>query len=315
MLIDTHCHLHDPEWFTSEQSELFLQEARENGVQKVICIGTNPQDSEVARDYANAHDDVYWTYGIHPEFCRSPREENVDIFFRGDAQNIERSEFASQPEMLVMPELSSFRESPEIKVTDVCRERLKERSADREEREPRKDGRSTGSLKANVSNLNSRLVAIGEIGLDYHYDGYDRTAQIRLFEQMLQLALDLKLPVSLHIREAFTDAFAVIDNFSGIYGVVHSFTGSKKDLRQALERGFYIGVNGLCTYTTNPLPPLEKMLLETDAPFLTPIPFRGTINKPGYVKTIATYLAEKLGVAEANIVEQTTQNARNIFQV
>ena len=58
MLIDTHCHLHDPEWFTSEQSELFLQEARENGVQKVICIGTNPQDSEVARDYANAHDDV-----------------------------------------------------------------------------------------------------------------------------------------------------------------------------------------------------------------------------------------------------------------
>ena len=315
MLIDTHCHLHDPEWFTPEQSELFLQEARENGVQKIICIGTNPQDSWDARDYANAHNDVYWTYGIHPEFCRSPREENVDIFFRGDAQNIEQSEFASQPEMLVMPELSSFRESPEVKVTDVCRERLKERSADREEREPRKDGRSSGSLKANVSNLNSRLVAIGEIGLDYHYDGYDRTAQIRLFEQMLQLALNLNLPVSLHIREAFSDALAIIDNFPKTRGVVHSFTGSKRDLRQALERGFYVGVNGLCTYTTNPLPPLEKMVLETDAPFLTPIPFRGTINKPGYVKTIATYLAEKLGVAEANIVEQTTQNARNIFQV
>ena len=177
MLIDTHCHLHDPEWFTPEQSELFLQEARKDDVQKVICIGTNPQDSGVARDYANAHDDVYWTYGIHPEF-------------------------ASQPEMLVMPELSSFRESPEI------------------------------------SNLNSRLVAIGEIGLDYHYDGYDRTAQIRLFEQMLQFAFDLNLPVSLHIREAFSDALAVIDNFPKTRGVVHSFTGSKKDLRQGLERGF-----------------------------------------------------------------------------
>lgn len=244
---------------------MFLQEARENGVQKIICIGTNPQDSRVARDYANAHDNVYWTYGIHPEFCRSPREENVGIFFRGDTRESERSE-----------------DGPE----------------------------QTRSEKAQ-----STPVAIGEIGLDYHYDGYDRTAQIRLFEQMLQLALNLNLPVSLHIREAFSDALAVIDNFPKTRGVVHSFTGSKRDLRQALERGFYVGVNGLCTYTTNPLPPLEKMVLETDAPFLTPIPFRGTINKPGYVKTIATYLAEKLGVAEANIVEQTTQNARNIFQV
>ncbi len=290
MLIDTHCHLHDPEWFTPEQSELFLQEAHENGVQKIICIGTNPQDSEVARDYANAHDDVYWTYGIHPEFAT------------GDKQWDHTHVLSQEPCC-----------DKEKRLVGVCRERLKERSADREEREPREDGHSSGSLE--INNNKPRLVAIGEIGLDYHYDGYDRTAQIRLFEQMLQLALDLNLPVSLHIREAFSDALAVIDNFPGTRGVVHSFTGSKRDLRQALERGFYVGVNGLCTYTTNPLPPLEKMVLETDAPFLTPIPFRGTINKPGYVKTIATYLAEKLGVAEANIVEQTTQNARNIFQV
>ena len=242
--IDSHCHLHDQEWFSPEQAEEFLQHAHENGVEKIICIGTSPTDSQNARAFANQHTDVYWTYGIHPEFALQDGERAIVW-------------------------------SPQ----------------------------------------SSAPVAIGEIGLDYHYDGYNRSAQIRLFEQMLQLALDLDIPVALHIREAFSDALAIIDNFPKTRGVVHSFTGSKRNLRQALERGFYVGVNGLCTYTTNPLPPLEKMILETDAPFLTPIPFRGTINKPGYVKTIATYLAEKLGVAEANIVEQTTQNARNIFQV
>lgn len=158
-------------------------------------------------------------------------------------------------------------------------------------------------------------VAIGEIGLDYHYDGYDRDTQIKLFEQMLQLARDAQLPVSLHIREAFEDAFAILDNFPELRGVVHSFTGSKKDLKKALARNYYIGVNGLVTYTTPPLPPLEKMLLETDAPFLTPVPFRGTINAPEYVRVIADYLAEKLGVAAVNIAEQTTTNAKQLFQL
>ncbi len=161
----------------------------------------------------------------------------------------------------------------------------------------------------------SKLVAIGEIGLDYHYDGYDRAAQLRLFEQMLQLALDLNLPVSLHLREAFDDALGVLDNFPATRGVVHSFTGSKKDLKKLLARDFYVGVNGLVTYTTPALPPLEKMVLETDAPFLTPVPFRGTINEPSYVSEVAIYLSGKLGVALVQIGEQTTQNARKIFQI
>ena len=312
MLIDTHCHLHDPEWFSSEQSELFLQEARENGVQKIICIGTNPQDSETARNYANAHEDVYWTYGIHPEFASQYEECVADL---GNRQCSCLRAFGG----LVAGNGQSSRSgssggSAEAKRRDPATAGVANAGPDEKiVRSPA--GVALCSEKTNNSSIDGKLVAIGEIGLDYHYDGYDRTAQIHLFEQMLQLALGLNLPVSLHIREAFSDALAVIDNFPKTRGVVHSFTGSKRDLRQALERNFYIGVNGLCTYTTNPLPPLEKMVLETDAPFLTPVPFRGTINKPGYVKTIATYLAEKLGVAESNLVEQTTQNARNIFQI
>ncbi len=245
-LIDTHCHLHDQEFFTPEQAEAILKEAAERNVREIIVIGTDPDDSAAASKFASAHDNVYWTYGIHPEHASDWRQDESDELLQDYAE---------------------------------------------------------------------LLVAIGEIGLDYHYDGYDRGAQIKLFERMLQLALDLHLPVSLHIREAFADAWPVLDNFPGTTGVVHSFTGSKQELKRALDRGFYIGVNGLATYTTPPLPPLEKMLLETDAPFLTPVPFRGTINKPGYVSNIATYLAGKLGVAEEILVEQTTKNARQLFNL
>lgn len=273
MLIDTHCHLHDHEWFTAEQSEEFLQKAHANGVEKIICIGTNPEDSKNAQAFAASHENVYWTYGIHPEFASDYANGRVLSLFE-------------------VMELDSS------------------------------GGRGSESLDEESVPLTERRdktllppVAIGEIGLDYHYDGYDRAAQIKIFEQMLQLAKDQNLPVSLHIREAFEDAFAVLDNFPETRGVVHSFTGNKRELRQSLDRGFYIGVNGYATYATPPLPPLDCILLETDAPFLTPVPFRGTINEPGYVKYIAAYLAEKLGVAEETIAEQTTNNARKIFQI
>ena len=279
MLIDTHCHLHDLQWFTPDRQVEFLQDAHESGVEKIVCIGTNHEDSLKARDFAATHDGVYWTYGIHPEFANTISEV---------------SELVSSP----------FQESPEATAEDEDA-RPPQRRADATSC-PEKDG-SVGS--------ETLLIAIGEVGLDYHYPGYDRSAQIKLFEQMLQLAKDYDLPVSLHIREAFTDAFAVLDNFPETQGVVHSFTGSKKELKRALERGFYIGVNGLVTYTTPSIPPLERILLETDAPFLTPVPFRGTINKPGYVKQIAAYLATKLEVTELEIAEQTTKNARQIFKI
>lgn len=249
-LVDSHCHLHDQEWFTPEQAEQFLAEAHQNHVQQIVVIGTDPEDSRQACDFAHHHPDVFWTYGIHPEH----------------ATKYHHLEFSK---------------------TDLQK----------------------------LAKPNSQPVAIGEIGLDYHYEGYDRAQQIRLFEKMLQLATDLDLPVSLHIREAFADAWPVLDNFPKLHGVVHSFTGSKKELKNALAHDFYIGVNGLATYTTPALPPLEKMLLETDAPFLTPVPFRGTINKPGYVREIATYLSEKLGVAEVKLAEQTTNNAKQLFKL
>lgn len=291
MLIDTHCHLHDPEWFTPTQQSEFLEYARSSGVEQIICIGTNPADSQTAQTFATQHDNVYWTYGIHPEFANDTRG-------CGALSSFEIMELDS----------SGGRGSESLDDGSVPLIKKEDKAP-----QPRADATSCPEKSSNT--IVDNPVAIGEIGLDYHYAGYDRTAQIHLFEQMLQLATDYHLPVSLHIREAFPDAFAVLDNFPGLSGVVHSFTGSKKCLRQALDRGFYIGVNGLVTYTTPPLPPLDRILLETDAPFLTPVPFRGTINQPGYVKQIAAYLATKFGVTELEIAEQTTQNARKIFSI
>lgn len=266
-LVDSHCHLHDQEWFTPEQAEDFLHQAYQNNVKQVIVIGTDPADSATAQKFAAAHPGVFWTYGIHPE--HADQYSNADGLL---------------PDWPGSDSLDSERAIKPAAKTLV------------------------GSQSP---------VAIGEIGLDYHCDGYDRAAQLQLFERMLQLAQDLSLPVSLHLRghDAFTDAWSLIDNFPHLTGVVHSFTGSKQELKRALARDFYVGVNGLATYSTLALPPLEKMLLETDAPFLTPVPFRGTINQPGYIRNIAAYLANQMGVTEETIAEQTTKNARELFKL
>lgn len=244
-LIDSHCHLHDREFYDADEAEECLVRAREAGVKKIICIGTSDEDSLVAREFADGHTDVYWTYGVHPN-------ETGRLGYGG------KSEFTFS--------------------SDV------------------------------------RPAAIGEVGLDYHYEGYDREAQIRLFEQMLQLAVNNDLPVVFHVREAFADFLPVVRNFPGVRGVVHSFTDNKKVLKRILnETEFYVGVNGLATYSTLPLPPLERILLETDAPFLAPVPHRGETNEPAYVAEVAKWLAGRLGVPVGEIAKITTDNTTELF--
>ena len=237
-----------------------LERAHQNGVEKIICIGTDPADSLAARDFAATHDNVFWTYGIHPE-------ESKTIF----CEEYKRSAAGAQ---------SAPRETLEQKLV-----------------------------------LDSPApIAIGEVGLDYHYDTTSRDQQIKLLNAMLDLALKNDLPVSFHVREAFDDFFGVIANFPQVRGVIHSFSDNKKNLKRILnETDFYIGVNGLATYSTLPTPPLNRILLETDAPFLTPVPFRGIINESGYIKQIASWLASKLDQPFEIIEQETTKNARDLF--
>ena len=167
-----------------------------------------------------------------------------------------------------------------------------------------------------------KLVAIGEVGLDYHYQGYNKENQIKLLEETLELAMRMALPVSFHVRDAFPDIFGVLNNFPKIKGVFHSFSDSEDNLKEVLKRGFFIGINGMATFANlecykhiEKTVPLEKILLETDAPFLTPSPKRGIINESAYVKFVADWLSKKLDLDLEEIERKTTENGRKLFNL
>jgi TatD DNase family protein len=165
-----------------------------------------------------------------------------------------------------------------------------------------------------------KVVAIGEIGLDYHYTNSPKEVQIEALEAQIRVALDHDLPIIFHVRDAFNDFWPIFDRYPGIRGELHSFTDSKENLQQALERGLYIGVNGISTFTKDEAQkdmydtiPLDHLLLETDAPFLTPHPFRGKVNEPAMVKVIAEYHANRRGVPVEEIAKATSENAHALF--
>ena len=174
-----------------------------------------------------------------------------------------------------------------------------------------------------------KVIGVGEIGLDYFYNHSPRKTQIKAIEQQLQWAVTYNLPVSFHVREAssaqrrtsvWSDFWPILDNFHGIRGVLHSFTDTQETLDQGLSRGLYIGVNGISTFTKSDAQkamfaalPLEKMLLETDAPFLTPAPKRGTVNEPAFVKYVATHHATIRGTSPEEIARITSANASALF--
>lgn len=180
-----------------------------------------------------------------------------------------------------------------------------------------KDGYGVISELAGSS---GRVVGIGEIGLDYFYTHSPREVQIEALRVQLEIAVEHDLPVSFHVREAFDDFWPIFDAFPGIRGVLHSFTDSQENLQKALDRGLYIGVNGISTFTKNEVQqaifdaiPLDRLLFETDAPFLTPTPYRGKVNEPAYVRIIAEFHAQRRGISVEEIAEATTQNARALF--
>lgn len=228
-LTDTHCHIHDSEFFPDGGEEPYRQ-ALADGVHQMICVGTDVRSSMQAYDFANNHEAAFASFGIHPHDSKK-EAEGFDDF------------------------------------ANWCHK-----------------------------HKTDKTVAIGEIGLDYHYNNSPRDAQIALLEKQIALALELDLPISFHVREAFGDFWAIFNNFPGIRGVLHSFTDSLTTLEKALSYDLYIGVNGIVTFSSAVKDvvantPLESIILETDAPFLTPAPLRGKINVPGNVGITASYVA------------------------
>lgn len=256
--IDTHCHIHDREFFTKEAAETAYQHAVES-LEALVLVGTSLADSRQAVDFAGHHSqNCFVAVGIHPH----------------EATKMLPGVIADQAAELAML------------ATDKT------------------------------------VHAIGECGFDFYYN--DRSGatrlQTELLEMQLQIASNLGLPVSFHVREAFDEFWPVFRNFPGLRGVLHSFTDTQRNLDIALSHGLLIGINGIATFTSHAWQrdifatvPLDSVVLETDAPFLTPSPIRGTINEPRNVTYITKFLAELREDNEQHIATITTANARNLF--
>lgn len=167
-----------------------------------------------------------------------------------------------------------------------------------------------------------KVIAIGECGFDFYYNHSPKAAQTEILKFQIELALKHDLPLIFHVREAFDDFWPVFDGYSGIRGVLHSFTDSAANLAKAMERDLYIGVNGIATFAKNrelldayKAVPSEKLLLETDAPFLTPTPYRGSINEPKRLGAVADFVAQLRGVSREDLASATTTNARKLFSI
>ena len=167
-----------------------------------------------------------------------------------------------------------------------------------------------------------KVVGIGEIGLDYYRDLSPRDIQKEAFIRQLDLAEKLDLPVVIHVREAMADALDIVKPYVGrVGGVFHCFPGTVEEARRVIAMGYMVSVNGVMTYKNSKMAAigeeidLEHILIETDAPYLTPVPHRGKRNVPAYVKHVCTKLAELRGITFEEVDKITTRNAEKLFRL
>jgi TatD DNase family protein len=254
MLIDSHAHLQFKD-LSGNLAEV-LKRAKASGVERIITVGVDGRDSELAVDLAAKHPFIYATVGLHPH----------------DAKN-------------------GLAELPLVRQLSFA----------------------------------PKVVAIGECGLDYYrppVDGSPMAQQVGLLQAQVELALERDLPVVFHVRDAFEDFFRVMREYPSVRGVVHSFSGSERDLEQILERGWYVALNGIATFTKDAdqlaafkAIPLSRLLLETDCPFLAPMGWRGQTNEPARVADIADFVARLRGEERTRLAEATTLNCQKLFGI
>ena len=249
-LIDTHAHL---DMYDDWQS--VIENARENGVKKIIIPAVETQYFQKIVDIANSNDDVFCMMGVFPSEAKTWSDENIDL------------------------------------IKEFCK--------------------------------NEKVVGIGEIGLDYYWDKSFIEAQKEVFIKQIKLANELGLPIAVHDREAHKDCFDILKEYNNGSDVVfHCFSGSLEFAKECIKQGWYIALGGVVTFKNAVKAkevvseiPLEYLMLETDSPYLTPVPYRGKENKPAYVKYVAEEVAKLRGISVEDVISITTKNAEKVFKI
>ena len=177
-------------------------------------------------------------------------------------------------------------------------------------------------IKTLVSDKTNKCVGIGEIGFDYHYPQTDKKRQYEFFDMQMQLARDLRMPVSIHDRESHQDVLDMIKRYPDVRGVLHSYSGSPEMAKELLSLGYMISFSGVLTFKNArksvevaKIVPKDRVLIETDAPYLAPHPYRGTLNHSGNLEYTCRALAEALLIDEAECARLTEENARRFFGI
>jgi TatD DNase family protein len=256
-LIDSHAHIDFPQF--DEDRATMLERARAAGITTLLAVGTGPgpEKLDAALPYAEEHDWIYTSVGIHPHEAKQATTEHLS------------------------------------KLAELARHR--------------------------------KVIAWGEIGLDYHYEFSPRETQEHVFRDQLLLASEAKLPVIIHCREAWPDCLAILEKEwrrTGLGGIFHCFSGTFEEARRGLEMGFYISFAGNVTYPkaqdlrdVAKALPLDRMLIETDSPYLAPQAKRGKRNEPAYVAEVARTLASVRDLRVEEVAAATAENFRRLFSL
>ena len=249
-MIDTHSHINFDDY--KNNFGYFLENIKNNEVEKVIIPGVEPKTFEEIISLCEKYDMLYGAIGIHPS------------------------------------EANTYNEEIEEKIYKLCKHK--------------------------------KIVAIGEIGLDYYWEQDKKEEQKRVFRKQLEIAQKLNLPVLIHDREAHDDTFEIIKEFKLKDVIFHCFSGNKDFALKCINEGYYIAIGGVVTFKNAKdlkevamTIPLEKILLETDAPYLAPVPYRGKLNTPAYLKYIAQEIANLKNIPIEEVKDITTKNAKRIF--
>jgi len=256
-LVDSHAHIDFPQF--ADDREAMFERARAAGVEMLLAIGTGPgpEKLDAAIAFAEQHDWIYASIGVHPHEAKDVTPQHLE----------QLTQLAKHP----------------------------------------------------------KVIAWGEIGLDYFYDHSPRDVQDRVFRDQLALAEQAKLPIVIHCRDAWTDTLKVLEEVwkpTGLGGILHCFTSTREDAQRGLDMGFLISFAGNSTYpkasnlrdVAKGLP-LEKILIETDAPFLAPQGYRGKRNEPAYVGEVAKAIASVRNLATEEVASATAANFRSFFHL
>jgi TatD DNase family protein len=256
-MIDTHCHIDDPQY--ADELDAFLAAQRADGVKAILVPGVEAATTQDVLDVCAKYPGyLFPALGLHPENVKEDWREQLAIIKKAVDES-----FAST----------------------------------------------------------SRLVAIGEIGLDYHWDTTFKSQQHEALREQMRWAQEYDLPVMIHSRDATEDTLNILREFPSVKGVMHCFSGSHEVAEQVVKMGYYLGIGGVLTFKNCKLVehlvgiPLESLVLETDAPYMAPVPHRGKRNESRWMRYVAERLAEVYQCPLDYVIEQTSANARVLFGV